>query len=785
MTKEKRTVLFAAILLLHAVCIPPAPEGAAYGPRYASSLALVVGIDRYPLWPHLEYAAKDAGEVAAVLKEKGFKVTLLTDGGATRAGILNALARIGKKALPDSRVVFYFAGHGQTEDLPGGREQGYLVPADADAYDWTGTMLAMGEVNRIVRGMAAKHVLLAFDSCYSGLGLSRSVRVVGRQPAGYVGKMMRLRSIQVITAGGRSEQAVEAEGHGLFTDHLLAALSGAADLNADGYTTVTEIYATIRPSVTRRSFNRQTPLFGYIEGEGDMVFAGTEVRGATAAVVVDNRVGGIDLWAGTSEIGRRLPVGRHRLEVQSGMVTLLVKKGGRTLFHRKVKLLPGGEITVHIDANRPGPAVERRSMSMLTIARPGIRNYGGTRALDMDGDGLEEFITASDRTVQVLKSDGSVLWQKPFDYPVGVTWCGRFDGYPVVAVSGKAGNMLHLAILGADGALVWHHRRAITRFYQGKPDGGGGIVLVEDLDGDGRDEIVARTSAGYAWKPRGFIVYDRAEREMWRYLIGPSPGDPAAWRKPDGTADLVFGSYSPGNGNREDHNRTDDMNAYVFSIDARGRTNWAVRAGGHFTGTAVVLADLDGNGEKELYARKYTAYNYRKDEGAVFELTRNGQVAGVHETADSIQSLAASAAGPGRSGYLYATDKQGNLYKLDRRLRIRHRKNLNTESEPLEIRLAGVHDYDGDGSEDVLMYSFNRRQIGNNPRSDRGPKNKVFYANMSYRILSGDLEKTIRKVSIAEKWDQWRGFKVADLDRPEMRLYPFMALSDKITVFNY
>jgi hypothetical protein len=92
---------------------------------------------------------------------------------------------------------------------------------------------------------------------------------------------------------------------------------------------------------------------------------------------------------------------------------------------------------------------------------------------------------------------------------------------------------------------------------------------------------------------------------------------------------------------------------------------------------------------------------------------------------------------------------------------------------------------DGDSEEDILLYSFNRLQHGKNPGSDYGPKNKIFYTHMKYRILSNDLSRVIKEVSIAEEWDTWRGFKIIDIDRPEMEQYPFIALSDKITIFNF
>ena len=67
-----------------------------YQPGYSSSHALVVGINKYQQWPHLEYAVKDATEVAAVLNAMGFHIHRLTDEQATRKNILRKLDIISK-----------------------------------------------------------------------------------------------------------------------------------------------------------------------------------------------------------------------------------------------------------------------------------------------------------------------------------------------------------------------------------------------------------------------------------------------------------------------------------------------------------------------------------------------------------------------------------------------------------------------------------------------------------------------------------------------------------------
>lgn len=783
----KRILLALLCLLL----VFPA-YAARYSDGYSASYALVVGINRYSLWPQLEYAARDAQEVAGLLAGQGFKVDVLLDERATKGNILRSLERLRRKAGPDARVAFYFAGHGQTEDMPSGGEQGYLVPVNADLYDWDATMLSMGEVNRLVRNFKAKHVFLAFDSCYSGLGLTRGLKTVKKNgEKGYIRKMLQLEAVQVLTAGGRSEQAMEANGHGLFTDHVLAALSGAADSNGDGYVTGTEVYAMVRPGVTQKSYGRQTPQFGYLQGEGDVVFKSAQKRRrGKATLVVASPFDGVDVWVDTEKVaanisssgGRRLPVtaGRHRV---------LVKKGGRTLFCDTVFLPEDGKYRVDIPSNGTGP--DRTAYSMYSIASKSIVNFSQSLPYDLDGDGREEIVTVADKQVLVYKANGKLWASRTFNYRISLDlakeWQGRpveWQGRPVIAVSGKDGNRVILALLDRELNTIWRHVRKITKVYQGKYDGGGKIAEIADIDNDGREEIIAFSTAGYAWKPRGVIVYDGRGHEMWRYLVGPGPTGLAVWKKRSGGADLIIGTYSPGNGNQERHNRTDDQHCYLVSVDAKGRTNWVVNVGTHFTGMKPLLVDLDGDGEDELYAYKWTAYDYRSDEGAIYRVARDGRILHRFEQRDSIKSLVAMTPFSG-SGALYASDKNGTLLKLDQDLNVLRKRDMNRTTTPLIINLVGVHDYDGDNRSELLLYSFNRLQKGKNPRTDYGPRNKVFFSDMKYQVLSENLQDIERETFIAKEWDKWRGFKIVDFSRPEMSRYPFMVLSDKISLFNF
>jgi hypothetical protein len=345
-------------------------------------------------------------------------------------------------------VVFYFAGHGQTEDLPGGRERGYLVPVDADTYNWQNTMLAMDQLNQIIKQIRAKHIFMAFDSCYSGLGLTRSIKRHPKQNSAYIQKMMRSRSIQILTAGSRSEQAIEAAGHGLFTDHLLAALSGAADINADGYITATEIYATLRPSITKKSYSRQTPQFGYIEGNGDIIFSNTPQKKEPATVMIDTKVSGIDVWASMSEIGHRLPAGRHQLQANAGQTIIMIKKGGRTLYRKNVVLQTDTVFPIQIGlaARISNP---QEAFSMLTIANRKVENYSNSIAYDLDGDGREEIVTASDKRLYAFKSDGAIIWEQKFDFQITMNLIDDWNSQPAIGLSAVDYNKVHLLLLNS------------------------------------------------------------------------------------------------------------------------------------------------------------------------------------------------------------------------------------------------------------------------------------------------------------------------------------------------
>src|SRR3954447_23214012 len=105
---------------------------------FGRSVALVVGISAYDIYPPLSAAVGDALRMRAFLiDEAGFdQVVTLTDGAASWTRI-NQLLEKGLPLIvgPRDRFLFYFSGHGETRDL-GDAKRGYLVLKAAGLGDW-------------------------------------------------------------------------------------------------------------------------------------------------------------------------------------------------------------------------------------------------------------------------------------------------------------------------------------------------------------------------------------------------------------------------------------------------------------------------------------------------------------------------------------------------------------------------------------------------------------------------------------------------------------------------
>ncbi len=271
---------------------------------YADSYALLIGVNKYANLPaqlQLHFAASDANAMRDVLiRNYGFPadhIRMLLNQDATKENITAALSDFadGQTYHTDDRVLVFFSGHGQTINLPGGGEMGFLIPSDAkvqldhidNAAPFLRSCIEMEAVWNYLQSTPAKHVLLIADACYSGL-LTQS-RALGMSP-GALASMASRRALQVMTAGGKGQTSEELDqyGHGAFTYKLLEELKARATTVGDVFTS-SELYAAVERLVSNLTDGGQDPQFGNYKTEGNFLFITTKPQ--TVRAIPDERVG--------------------------------------------------------------------------------------------------------------------------------------------------------------------------------------------------------------------------------------------------------------------------------------------------------------------------------------------------------------------------------------------------------------------------------------------------------------------------------------------------------------
>ena len=243
---------------------------------YKDSYALVIGNGTYPVkngWNPLPGAIADVKEVAEVLENQGFNVTLKID--VTKAEFNKAFSEFIYKSggAKDNRLLFYYAGHGYTTKAATGEDLGYLVmldtPTPENTIEFDLYSVDMVKFVSDSKKIHAKHVLFMFDSCFSGTVLNLRNRVTPSHITDRIKNPVR----QFITAG-RADEPVPDRSE--FKKAFLNLLEGRVEEpTPDGYLTGVELGDYLYRTVPKFS-QGQHPQHGKIHDQqlntGDFVF---------------------------------------------------------------------------------------------------------------------------------------------------------------------------------------------------------------------------------------------------------------------------------------------------------------------------------------------------------------------------------------------------------------------------------------------------------------------------------------------------------------------------------
>ena len=202
--------LLAACLCLFFLVVTPS-----FAQDTANRYALVIGNANYTKLPKLRSSVNDASDMADILKNLGWNVTLLLD--ADLPQIEEAVLRLGNSVsiAPSAVGLFYYAGHGvQANGV------NYLIPADADisgeTFLKTKSLSVQSVLDELQKARNNLNIII-LDACrdnpfsWARSG-SRGLSVLSYQPPGSI----------IVYATSAGSVAREGSGrNGIFTAELL------------------------------------------------------------------------------------------------------------------------------------------------------------------------------------------------------------------------------------------------------------------------------------------------------------------------------------------------------------------------------------------------------------------------------------------------------------------------------------------------------------------------------------------------------------------------------------
>src|SRR5258706_2043147 len=194
--------------------------------------ALVIGIGKFrdPKIRPLQFAAKDATDFAKLLTDPRYgnfspsNVTLLTDEGATRAAILNAIQQIFLRAREDDLVVTFVSSHGSPSSEESGLAGiGYIVTYDTSIETPWLDGLDYQDFAKKTSKVKARRKVLFLDTCFSGQASKRGEKSLVIDGIGVDEKTARLflsgEGSFIITSSKSNERSWESDSirNGYFT----------------------------------------------------------------------------------------------------------------------------------------------------------------------------------------------------------------------------------------------------------------------------------------------------------------------------------------------------------------------------------------------------------------------------------------------------------------------------------------------------------------------------------------------------------------------------------------
>jgi len=176
---------------------------------------------------------------------------------------------LGKWNKPDERLFIYYAGHGFTDFNQASRENnGYITGSDTARYDLNPgkaieNAVPFTDIDAWNRQTRARHVLMVFDSCFSGslFQTMGSEEEPSRKDLDGIRRMLG-QPVRYYITSGRKEEVVTADS--TFATLLLRGLRGEADFFRQGLVSADQLGIYLSREVPKHSQRSQTPQYSHI-----------------------------------------------------------------------------------------------------------------------------------------------------------------------------------------------------------------------------------------------------------------------------------------------------------------------------------------------------------------------------------------------------------------------------------------------------------------------------------------------------------------------------------------
>ena len=233
------------------------------------SYAVIIAIDKYqsagvPVddggFKNLNCTVKDAKLMRETLEARGFTILQeLLNEEATQSNVRKLMGTVKKKlkGKKKSRFIFFLASHGFLED-----DEAWMCCYGANREELEDACIELKSLKAFSKRLDSTHQLFILDCCHAG-GLFAGTRGA---PTKYELALMRSPAVYGMTAVTEDQEALEANGHGLFTQSIVHALNGLAPefQRNEAYLTATQLFSYAQKSVFQKAEEKghhQTPKF--------------------------------------------------------------------------------------------------------------------------------------------------------------------------------------------------------------------------------------------------------------------------------------------------------------------------------------------------------------------------------------------------------------------------------------------------------------------------------------------------------------------------------------------